>query len=109
MAAVFTVLLVLAVSVIIVRIASVGLTLTGISKDLADFQALSAFTRSGFTTDESEQIVKMRERLNQIFADQTGQPIKTIAKDTDRNFWMTPEEAKKYGLVGKIIQSHDEL
>ena len=58
---------------------------------------------------EAEQIVKMRERLNQIFADQTGQPLKTIAKDTDRNFWMTPEEAKKYGLVGKIIQSHDEL
>ena len=58
---------------------------------------------------EAEQIVKMRERLNQIFADQTGQPIETIAKDTDRNFWMTPEEAKEYGLVGKIIQSKDEL
>ncbi|MEE2947578.1 MAG: ATP-dependent Clp protease proteolytic subunit [Verrucomicrobiota bacterium] len=58
---------------------------------------------------EAEQIIKMRERLNQIFADQTGQPLKTIAKDTDRNFWMTPEEAKEYGLVGKIIQSHDEL
>ena len=57
----------------------------------------------------AEQIVKMRERLNQIFADQTGQPIETIAKDTDRNFWMTPEEAKEYGLVGKIIQSNDEL
>ena len=58
---------------------------------------------------EAAQIVKMRERLNQIFADQTGQPIETIAKDTDRNFWMTPEEAKEYGLVGKIIQSKDEL
>ena len=58
---------------------------------------------------EAEQIVKMRERLNQIFADQTGQPIETIAKDTDRNFWMTPEEAKEYGLVGKIIQSKGEL
>ena len=58
---------------------------------------------------EAEQIVKMRERLNQIFADQTGQPIETISKDTDRNFWMTPEEAKEYGLVGKIIQSNDEL
>ncbi len=58
---------------------------------------------------EADQIVKMRERLNQIFADQTGQPLETIAKDTDRNFWMTPEEAKKYGLVGKIIQSKDEL
>ena len=58
---------------------------------------------------EADQIVKMRKRLNQIFADQTGQSIETIAKDTDRNFWMTPEEAKEYGLVGKIIQSKDEL
>ncbi len=51
----------------------------------------------------------MRERLNQIFADQIGQPIETIAKDTDRNFWMTPEEAKEYGLVGNIIQTQTEL
>ena len=58
---------------------------------------------------EADQIVKMRERLNQIFADQTGQPIDRIAKDTNRNFWMTPEEAKKYGLVGKIINNQEEL
>ena len=58
---------------------------------------------------EADQIVKMRERLNQIFADQTGQPIDRIAKDTNRNFWMTPTEAKDYGLVGIIINSHDEL
>ena len=58
---------------------------------------------------EADQIVKMRERLNQIFADQTGQPIDRIAKDTNRNFWMTPSEAKDYGLVGSIINSHDEL
>ena len=58
---------------------------------------------------EADQIVKMRERLNQIFADQTGQPIDRIAKDTNRNFWMTPTEAKDYGLVGSIINSHDEL
>ena len=58
---------------------------------------------------EAEQIIQMRERLNKILAEQTGQPIKTIAKDTDRNFWMTPEEAREYGLVGKIIQSNDEL
>ena len=44
---------------------------------------------------EADQIVKMRERLNQIFADQTGQPIDRIAKDTNRNFWMTPEDFKK--------------
>ena len=58
---------------------------------------------------EADQIVKMRERHNQIFDDQNGQPIDRIAKDTNRNFWMTPEEAKKYGLVGKIINNQEEL
>jgi hypothetical protein len=57
MIAVFTVLLVLAMSLVIIRVATIGLTLTGLSQDLAEFQALSAFTRSGFTTAESEDIV----------------------------------------------------
>jgi len=48
-------------------------------------------------------------RLNRIIADQTGQPIKKVEKDTERNFWMTAEAAKEYGLVGKIIASADEL
>ena len=65
MAAVFTVLLVLAMSLVVVRVATVALTLTGLSKDLAEFQALSAFTRSGFTTKESEEIVNdpVRRRI----------------------------------------------
>lgn len=57
MIAVFTVLSVLTLSLLIVRLATVGLTLTGISRDMAKFQALSAFTGSGFTTKESEDIV----------------------------------------------------
>jgi hypothetical protein len=65
MVAVFTVLLVVAISLVVVRVATVGLTLTGLSKDLAEFQALSAFTRSGFTTQESEEIVNhpVRRRI----------------------------------------------
>jgi len=58
---------------------------------------------------EAEEILKMRDRLNQIFADATGQKLDKIESDTDRNFWMGPEEAKKYGLVGKIISSAKEL
>lgn len=58
---------------------------------------------------EAQEIVKMRRRLNEIFARQTGQPIETIEKQTDRNFWMSPEEAKAYGLVHKIIESPDAL
>ena len=51
----------------------------------------------------------MRGRLNQIFADQTGQSLEQITKDSDRNFWMGPEEAVEYGLAGKVIQSIDDL
>lgn len=58
---------------------------------------------------EAKEIVKMRKRLNNIFAEQTGQPLEQIAKDSDRNFWMGPEEAKKYGVVGKIITSVKDL
>jgi len=58
---------------------------------------------------EANEIVKMKTRLNKILAKQTGQQLAKIDKDTDRNFWMTAEEAKKYGLVGKIIHSIKEL
>jgi hypothetical protein len=65
MAAVLTVLFVLTISLVVVRVATVSLTMTGVSKDLAHFQALSAFTCSGFTTRESEEIVNhpMRRRI----------------------------------------------
>ena len=61
----------------------------------------------GMATDisiEAKEIIKMRERLNRIFADRTGQPYDRIAEDTDRNYWMSGEEAIKYGLAGKIIK-----
>ncbi len=58
---------------------------------------------------EAREIIKMRRRLNQIFADQTGQAIEKVEKDTDRNFWMSAAEAVEYGLVGRIIQSADEV
>lgn len=58
---------------------------------------------------EANEIIKMRKRLNLILAKQTGQPVEKVEKDTDRNFWMSAEEAKEYGLVGKIIKSINEL
>ena len=54
---------------------------------------------------EAAEILKMRERLNEIFSKQTGQPVEKIERDTDRNFWMSAAEAKDYGLVGKVISS----
>ncbi len=58
---------------------------------------------------EAEQIVAMRERLNRIFARQTGQPLEKIQEDTNRNFWMSAPEAVAYGLVGRIVESADEF
>jgi ATP-dependent Clp protease protease subunit len=56
---------------------------------------------------EARQILLMRERLNQIFADATGQPIEKIARDTERNHWMTAQEALDYGLVGQILSERE--
>ncbi len=58
---------------------------------------------------EAEEIIKMRRRLNEIFAEQTGQPVEKVEKDTDRNFWMSAPEAVAYGLVGQIIETAAEI
>lgn len=58
---------------------------------------------------EAQEILKMRERLNKTFSVQTGQPVEKIERDTDRNFWMSAEEAKVYGLVGKVISSQADF
>ena len=58
---------------------------------------------------EAEEIVKARDRLNQTIADATGQPIEKVEKDTDRNYWMSPEEAQAYGIVGRIIERSEDL
>jgi len=51
----------------------------------------------------------MRKRLNQTFANQTGQPLEKVEKDTDRNFWMSAKQAQDYGLVGHIVESMDQI
>ena len=58
---------------------------------------------------EAREILKMRDRLNKVLADQTGQPLEKIEDDTRRNFWLSAEEAKKYGIVGKVIKEQKEL
>jgi len=52
----------------------------------------------------AEHILKIRDRLNEILVKHTGQPLTKIEKDTDRDFFMSAEEAKKYGLIDKIIK-----
>jgi len=58
---------------------------------------------------EAEELLRTRERLNRVIAEATGQPLEKVAQDTDRNFWMGPEEALAYGIVGRIVKSSSEL
>ncbi len=51
----------------------------------------------------AKEILKIRERLNEILAEKTGQPLEKIAKDTDRNFFMDVNEAKGYGIIDEIL------
>ena len=57
----------------------------------------------------AQEILKLRQRLNQLISDETGRPVEQVEKDSDRNFWMSAEEALEYGLVSKIIQSAKEI
>ena len=69
----------------------------------------------GFGGDASDieiharELVKTRQRINGIIAEQTGQPLERVEQDTDRDHWMSVEESIEYGLVGSVIASVDEL
>ncbi len=58
---------------------------------------------------EAGEIIRMRERINRIFSEQTGQPIEKIESDTRRNFWLDANAAKAYGLVGKIVRGIEDV
>ncbi|MER3581310.1 MAG: ATP-dependent Clp protease proteolytic subunit [Patescibacteria group bacterium] len=52
----------------------------------------------------TNQLIKIKNKVNNILAKHTGQPLEKIEKDTDRDFWMSAQEAKDYGLIDKIIE-----
>ena len=54
----------------------------------------------------ARQILKIKDKINHIISKHTNQPLAKIEKDTDRDFYMTPEEAKEYGLIDEIIKKH---
>lgn len=58
---------------------------------------------------EANEILKCREKINRLIAAETGQTVEKVETDTKRNFWMSAEEALKYGLVSKIVLSSDDL
>ncbi|HOX38024.1 MAG TPA: ATP-dependent Clp protease proteolytic subunit [Candidatus Brocadiia bacterium] len=67
---------------------------------------------SGSASDveiEAQEILKIRQKINKLIADETGQPIAKVEKDTARNFWMGAEESQKYGLLSRVIISRSEL
>ena len=55
---------------------------------------------------QADHILFIRNRMNRLLAEMTGQPLETIERDTDRDNWLTAEDAVKYGLVDKIIDKH---
>jgi ATP-dependent Clp protease protease subunit len=58
---------------------------------------------------QAKEILRMKERLNQILVKHTGKELADIQKDTDRDFFMSGEEAKKYGIVDHVIANRDDL
>ena len=57
----------------------------------------------------AQEIDKMRKKINQLIADETGQPLDKVKEDTDRDYWMSPEEALDYGLLNKVITNRSDL
>lgn len=57
----------------------------------------------------AEQILKLRTRINELYAEETGQALEKVTEDTDRDYWMTAQEAVEYGLISKVVATYDEL
>jgi len=57
----------------------------------------------------AQELEKMRVRINELISRETGVPIEKVSKDTDRDFWMSADEARAYGLVSKVVSSRAEL
>ena len=66
----------------------------------------------GVATDieiHARELDKLRERINQLIAQETGVPFAQVEKDTDRDFWMSADEAVKYGLLSRVVVRRSEL
>ncbi|HLU50422.1 MAG TPA: ATP-dependent Clp protease proteolytic subunit [Planctomycetota bacterium] len=57
----------------------------------------------------ASEIMKLREKANVLISEQTGQPLEKVETDTDRDFWLSAQEALDYGLVGRIVERIDNL
>ncbi|MGE0624526.1 MAG: ATP-dependent Clp protease proteolytic subunit [Pseudomonadales bacterium] len=57
----------------------------------------------------AREIIKTRQRINATIAERTGQPLERVERDTDRDYWMSPQESVDYGIVGRILTSMTDL
>ena len=57
----------------------------------------------------AEEVLKIKEKINKMYADETGQDLEKVQEDTDRDYWMSPEEAMAYGLISKVVSGYDEI
>ena len=57
----------------------------------------------------AEQILKLRERINELYAQETGQALEKVVEDTDRDYWMSAQEAVEYGLINKVVTHFNDL
>ncbi|MDA3950411.1 MAG: ATP-dependent Clp protease proteolytic subunit [Spirochaeta sp.] len=57
----------------------------------------------------AREIEKMRGRINKLISEETGQPMERVEKDTDRDYWLSAEEARDYGLVSRIVHTRSDL
>ena len=57
----------------------------------------------------AREILRTKAELNQILADNTGKPVETVARDTERDYWLTAQEALEYGLIDRISTTREEL
>ena len=66
----------------------------------------------GVATDieiHARELEKLRAKINRLIAEETGNPAEQVEKDTDRDYWMSAQEAVKYGLISKVITNRDEM
>jgi ATP-dependent Clp protease, protease subunit len=65
--------------------------------------------RAGDIAIQAEEIVKMRERIARVISDRTGQKLEKVLEDIERDYWMSTEEAKAYGILGTVITKMDQV
>jgi ATP-dependent Clp protease protease subunit len=66
----------------------------------------------GVATDieiHARELDKLREKINRLIADETGNPFEQVEKDTDRDYWMSAHEAVQYGLINKVVTKREEI